>query len=92
MGDKTSTIFQATFDHIASYTKFPFVLILEQSTTERVLEGRLKELGVEVKRPWRVTGMRDSKEFQGTDILFESGETVRTRYVIGADGARSSVS
>ncbi|KAJ3866386.1 FAD/NAD(P)-binding domain-containing protein [Lentinula novae-zelandiae] len=91
LGDKTSTIFQATFDHIASYTKFPFVLILEQSTTERVLEGRLKELGVEVKRPWRVTGMRDSKEFQGTDILFESGETVRTRYVIGADGARSSV-
>ncbi|KAJ3877806.1 FAD/NAD(P)-binding domain-containing protein [Lentinula edodes] len=91
LGDKTSTIFQASFDHIAPYTKFPFVLILEQSTTERVLEERLKELGVEVKRPCRVTGMRDGKEFKGTEILFESGETISAKYVIGADGARSSV-
>ncbi|KAJ4474498.1 FAD/NAD(P)-binding domain-containing protein [Lentinula aciculospora] len=91
LGDRTSTIFQASFDHNAPYTKYPFLLILEQSTTEYVLEQRLKELGVNVSRPWRVVGMRDSEEGNGTDALFESGETVRTKYVIGADGAKSSV-
>lgn len=56
------------------------------------MEERLRELGVEVKRPLRVVGMKDSGEGKGTDILFESGETVRSKYVIGADGARSMVS
>ncbi|KAJ3999114.1 hypothetical protein F5050DRAFT_1805356 [Lentinula boryana] len=62
-----------------------------QTATEHVLGERLEELGVEVKRPWRVVGMKDSGECRGMDVTFESGETIRTKYVIGADGARSAV-
>ncbi|KAJ3933337.1 MAG: hypothetical protein NXY57DRAFT_999164 [Lentinula lateritia] len=91
IGDRNSIIFQASFHYNAPYTKYPFVLILDQTATEHVLEERLRELGVEVKRPLRVVGMKDSGEGKGTDILFESGETVRSKYVIGADGARSMV-
>ncbi|KAJ3877807.1 hypothetical protein F5051DRAFT_373817 [Lentinula edodes] len=91
IGDRNSIIFQANFHYNAPYTKYPFVLILDQTATEHVLEERLRELGVEVKRPLRVVGMKDSGEGKGTDILFESGEIVRSKYVIGADGARSMV-
>ncbi|GAW04150.1 secreted protein [Lentinula edodes] len=91
IGDRNSIIFQANFHYNAPYTKYPFVLILDQTATEHVLEERLRELGIEVKRPLRVVGMKDSGEGKGTDILFESGEIVRSKYVIGADGARSMV-
>ncbi|KAJ3725079.1 hypothetical protein DFJ43DRAFT_1089768 [Lentinula guzmanii] len=91
VASRSSTIFQANFESNAPYTEYPFVLILEQSATEHVLEERLEELGVEVKRPWRVVGMKDSGDCRGMDVTFESGETIRTKYVIGADGARSAV-
>ncbi|KAJ3986432.1 hypothetical protein F5890DRAFT_1552292 [Lentinula detonsa] len=90
VGDRSSTIFKTSFSSNAPYTKYPFMLILEQSTTEHVLEERLRELGVEVKRPFRVIGMSDSGD-KATSVLFESGEIVRTKFVIGADGVRSSV-
>ncbi|KAJ3725481.1 FAD/NAD-P-binding domain-containing protein [Lentinula raphanica] len=91
LSNRSSTIFQASFKYNAPYTKYPFILILEQTATEHVLEERLNELGVQVKRPWRVVGMKDSGEGKGTDISFESGETMRAKYVIGADGAKSAV-
>ncbi|KAJ3740193.1 hypothetical protein DFH05DRAFT_1510712 [Lentinula detonsa] len=91
VASRSSTIFQANFESNSPYTEYPFVLILEQTATEHVLEERLEELGVEVKRPWRVVGMKDSGDCRGMDVTFESGETVRTKYVIGADGARSAV-
>ncbi|KAE9401494.1 FAD/NAD(P)-binding domain-containing protein [Gymnopus androsaceus JB14] len=91
INDRASSIIETDFSYLSSYTKFPFILILAQNSTERVLEERLNELGGKVIRPCRVVGMKNSAYGKGMDVLFESGEVVRAHYVVGADGARSTV-
>jgi len=78
---------------LAQYTKYPYVLLLPQNKTEDVLEEHLKGLGIEVQRPYKAIGIKaDADELGSTEVLFESGEIIKAQYVIGADGARSSVS
>ncbi len=82
----------ADFSTIASYTKYPFVLIVSQYVTERLLGEKAREKGVKVIRPKKVVGLRiNEQDTNMTDVLFEGGEVVRARYVVGADGARSTV-
>jgi 2-polyprenyl-6-methoxyphenol hydroxylase-like FAD-dependent oxidoreductase len=80
-------------DHLSSYTKYPYVLLLSQSKTEEVLEEHLKGLGIVVQRPYKAVGIQgDVDESGNTQVLFESGEVIKAQYVVGADGARSAVS
>ena len=80
-------------EHLLSYTKYSYILILSQSKTEEVLEEHLKGLGIDVQRPYKAVGIQgDVDEFGNSQVLFESGEVVKAQYVIGADGARSAVS
>lgn len=92
INDRASSIIKTDLSYNSPYTKFPFILVLAQTATEHVLEERLLELGVRVLRPYRVAGMKENVDGKGTDVLFESGEVVRSDYVVGADGARSTVS
>lgn len=81
-----------SFDTLAPYTKFPMALLVSQTMTERVLEDALCERGVSVLRPFKVIDMKASEDDPRTvDVHFESGETVRARSVVGADGAHSLV-
>ncbi|KAK2462372.1 hypothetical protein APHAL10511_005678 [Amanita phalloides] len=66
-------------DGLKGYTRYPFILLVSQYSTERVLESRAEELGVRVQRPYKPTR------------TFDNGETIKAKYVIGADGARSTV-
>ena len=80
-------------EHLSSYTKYSYVLLLSQGKTEEVLEEHLKGLGIDIQRPYKAVGMKgDVDDFGNTQVLFESGEVVKAQYVIGADGARSVVS
>ncbi|KAF9820214.1 hypothetical protein IEO21_01647 [Rhodonia placenta] len=81
-----------SFDTLAPYTKFPMALLVSQTMTERVLEDALCERGVSVLRPFKVIDMKASEDDPRTvDVHFESGETVRARSVVGADGAHSLI-
>ncbi|PCH38235.1 FAD/NAD(P)-binding domain-containing protein [Wolfiporia cocos MD-104 SS10] len=81
-----------SFEKLAPYTKFPLVLLIPQTETERVLEQTLHEAGISVFRPCTVVDMKASEESHHlTDVIFDSGQVVRARCVIGADGARSAV-
>lgn len=73
-------------------SRFPFTLFLPQATTERLIEERALELGVDIRRDHLV-----EKIEQNTDSVFIRGRNGETpfgfaaRYAIGADGARSIV-
>ncbi|EGN95140.1 hypothetical protein SERLA73DRAFT_162702 [Serpula lacrymans var. lacrymans S7.3] len=87
-----SDLFYADFTSLSKYTPYPHMLIISQTTTERVLEEKLESFGVSVIRPCKVTGMQRNKQDNDvTDVSFEDGRVIKARYVIGADGARSAV-
>ena len=77
---------------LQGYTRFPYALIIPQHVTERVLGERLHEEGITVLRPLSVTHLQPNLENDDyTDVFFEGGLLIKARYVVGADGARSTV-
>ncbi len=63
--------------------------MVPQSTTERLLSDRLVELGGSVVRPKTLTSVEQDAD--GVTATFDDGDTIRARYVVGADGIHSKV-
>jgi 2-polyprenyl-6-methoxyphenol hydroxylase-like FAD-dependent oxidoreductase len=78
-----------TVDFSTLPTQYPYTLMISQADTERLLEERLNELGTEVIRPKSLTGL--SQDANGVTATFDDGDTIRARYVVGADGMHSTV-
>src|SRR5918994_778786 len=74
-------------------TPYPFLLFVSQEETERMLEKHLEGLGVKVERPVELLTFEEDAEGVSARLRHEDGyeENVRTRYVVGADGAHSAV-
>jgi 2-polyprenyl-6-methoxyphenol hydroxylase-like FAD-dependent oxidoreductase len=70
-------------------TRFPMILIAPQSGTEHVLERRARELGVEIVRGTEVVGLQQDADRVVVDLA--DGSNASASYVIGADGAHSTV-
>jgi 2-polyprenyl-6-methoxyphenol hydroxylase-like FAD-dependent oxidoreductase len=70
-------------------TRFGMVLIVPQSGTERVLQARADELGVEITRGAEVVGL--TQDSDGVTVECAGGDSVRAGYVVGCDGAHSTV-
>ncbi|KAJ7216310.1 FAD/NAD(P)-binding domain-containing protein [Mycena pura] len=86
----SSTLLSIDLSGLSRYTKFPFGLILPQYLTESGMLERLHEAGIKVLRPFKVIALKQSQDHM-VDAHFESGDVVRAMYVIGADGAHSTV-
>ncbi len=74
-------------------SRFPFILVIPQSETERLLEEYLAELGVQVERGTEFLGYEEKAggvvaRLEHPD---ESEERVSARYLVGTDGAHSTV-
>ncbi|GAB3677403.1 FAD-dependent oxidoreductase [Actinocorallia lasiicapitis] len=67
---------------------YPNVLMLPQWKTEAILRDRLAELGVRVRFGAELTGF--TQDGDGVTAVV-GGETVRARYLVGADGGRGFV-
>ena len=79
----------ATIDLSTLETRFPMVLIAPQSATETLLEQRARELGVEIERGADVTGLH--QDAGGVRMTLADGRSESARYVVGCDGAHSTV-
>ncbi len=85
----------AMADLAGIHPRYPFLLALSQSATERLLLEALIEAGGSVEREIRVTGCRntnDGVEVElGSEISGGRNETVTCPWLLAADGAHSTI-
>ncbi len=70
-------------------TRFGMLLVVPQSGTEHVLGARVDDMGVPVVRGAEVVGM--TQDGDGVTVACANGSSVRARYIVGCDGAHSTV-
>ncbi|WP_127127643.1 rifampin monooxygenase [Georgenia sp. SYP-B2076] len=70
-------------------TAHPYVLGIPQTTTERLLAERAAELGARIRRGGELVGL--SQDARGVDARLADGTQLRSRYLVGCDGGRSTV-
>jgi 2-polyprenyl-6-methoxyphenol hydroxylase-like FAD-dependent oxidoreductase len=74
-------------------SRYPYGLMLPQSETERLLEERLRDLGVAVEREVELASFKAGAD--GVEAVLRDagggGEIVRADWLVGCDGAHSAV-
>ncbi|WP_329124739.1 rifampin monooxygenase [Streptomyces sp. NBC_01353] len=70
-------------------TAHPYGLAIQQTVTERLLTERAVELGAEIRRGCELFGM--SQDEDGVTVELADGTQLRSRYLVGCDGGRSTV-
>ena len=70
-------------------TAHSYVLGIPQNITERLLTEHAVELGVEIRRGCELVGL--SQDDDGVTVELADGTRLRSRYLVGCDGGRSTV-
>ncbi len=70
-------------------TAHGYVLGIPQTITDRLLTERAAELGAEIRRGRELTGL--SQDEHGVTAKLADGTRLRSRYLVGCDGGRSTV-
>ncbi len=81
------------FDFGLADTAYPYLLFLSQAETERILGEHLSNVGITVERGVELVDLTPDGDSVAAALRHPDGgvETVTAGYVIGCDGARSSV-
>jgi 2-polyprenyl-6-methoxyphenol hydroxylase-like FAD-dependent oxidoreductase len=70
-------------------TAHPYGLAIPQVVTDRLLADRASELGAEIRRGSELVGL--SQDEHGVTVELADGSQLRSRYLVGCDGGRSTV-
>jgi rifampicin monooxygenase len=70
-------------------TAHPFVLGIPQTATDRLLAERAVEVGAEIRRGCELVGL--SQDEDGVTAELADGTRLRSRFLVGCDGGRSTV-
>src|SRR5580700_9651704 len=70
-------------------TAHPYVLGIPQTITDRLLAEHATELGAEIRRGCELVGL--SQDEDGVTAELADGTRLRSRYLVGCDGGRSTV-
>ena len=88
--DRDRALLGIGFDDLPS--AYQGLLMVPQSTTEEVLAGRLTDLGGCLHRGVKALNLTPSADGVQVRVQTDAGEqTIRARYVVGADGLHSRV-
>ncbi|MDR3491138.1 MAG: FAD-dependent monooxygenase [Gammaproteobacteria bacterium] len=76
-----------------SFLTHPYVLMLAQSETERLLIAYLKEFKCEVERPCKLIDVKQHDNQVTSTIELKNGETeiINSQFLVACDGANSKV-
>ncbi|WP_144097581.1 FAD-dependent oxidoreductase [Croceicoccus sediminis] len=88
--DKERILMEADFRSLD--TNYPFTLMCPQDQTETVLLNRLEELGGQVLRPVEATAAREIDD--EIAVTLDDGarsRVIRTKWLVGCDGAHSRI-
>lgn len=82
---------QLDFDPLQ--TRYPYLLCLDQTVTERILTEHLEAVGVQIERGVELVRLTQGTARVEAELLHADGrlELAHVPYVIGADGAHSAV-
>ena len=86
-------LFKLDFDSISQSTRYPYMLVLPQSRSERILVDHLVSQGAHIQWNTTMTDFSEDKECVMVTIERPNGSIIQQRYdyVIGCDGAASQV-
>jgi 2-polyprenyl-6-methoxyphenol hydroxylase-like FAD-dependent oxidoreductase len=70
-------------------TSHPYILGIPQPLVDRLLTEHATDVGVEIRRGAEVTGVHQDDD--GVTVELADGTELRTRYLVGCDGGRSTV-
>lgn len=88
--DRDAVLLHIDFAGLPSPT--PYALMIPQDETEAILVQRLSALGISIERPVRLTGFeRTGGGIRATCHGADGPFAIDCRYIIGADGEKSSV-
>ncbi|HEY3173716.1 MAG TPA: FAD-dependent monooxygenase [Thermoanaerobaculia bacterium] len=89
--DRDRVLVTIRFDGLP--TRYPYTLMIPQNLTEAILLARLRELGGDVYRPHEVTDLRQEADAVSATVTADGQppQTIRGRYLVGADGMHSTV-
>jgi 2-polyprenyl-6-methoxyphenol hydroxylase-like FAD-dependent oxidoreductase len=81
------------FDFGLADTAYPYLLFLSQAETERILVDHLTAAGTTVERGAQLVGLQPDADIVSAVLRHDDGheEHIRARYVVGCDGAHSTV-
>ncbi|WP_051888507.1 FAD-dependent monooxygenase [Caballeronia sordidicola] len=83
----------ARLDFDPLQTRYPYLLFLDQSVTERLMTEHLASFGVRIERGVELTRFRQGSAGLDAAVQHWNGaeESIHPSYLIGADGAHSTV-
>jgi len=89
--DRDHVLATIPFDRLP--TRYAHTLMIPQNVTEAILLDRLRELGGDVQRPYAVHDLRQDADGVFVTVASEeqAPQTIRARYLVGADGMHSTV-
>jgi 2-polyprenyl-6-methoxyphenol hydroxylase-like FAD-dependent oxidoreductase len=88
--DRDQPLVSLSFGGLAS--PHPYLLMLPQDATERVLAERLAALGGRIYRGVTATAVQDEGSHARIEVVTAEGPaTIAARYIVGGDGMRSLV-
>jgi 2-polyprenyl-6-methoxyphenol hydroxylase-like FAD-dependent oxidoreductase len=89
--DRDRVLLTVGFDRLP--TRYPYTLMISQVRTEAILLDRLRELGGYVHRPYTLVDLQQDQTTVEATLHGDGArpETIRARYLVGADGMHSTV-